>query len=167
MSVEQQAHVGRVTAGIDWASADHAVPIVDSEGARISVITIARTAADLRRLVRTLQRAGVAEVAIERPDGLGRRRAAADVVDSGGPLLIRQPRNRTLRRASKSPDWKERRSENSPRPTASSCTNWPLSGHRWKTLSWTSVSTHWTRRCPRPPRSISISARYAMLPPSR
>lgn len=60
---------GASTAGIDWASADHAVAIVDARGQQQERFTITHTASGLRQLVRRLRRAGVAEVAIERPDG--------------------------------------------------------------------------------------------------
>ena len=57
------------TAGIDWASTDHAVAVVDPGGVQVQRFTIAHTAPGLRQLVRRLHRAGVREVAIERPDG--------------------------------------------------------------------------------------------------
>ena len=57
------------TAGIDWASTEHAVAIVDDRGVELERFTIAHTTPGLRQLVRRLQRAGVLEVAIERPDG--------------------------------------------------------------------------------------------------
>lgn len=57
------------TAGIDWASADHAVAIVDAHGQQQERFTVTHTAPGLRQLVRRLHRAGVVEVAIERPDG--------------------------------------------------------------------------------------------------
>jgi hypothetical protein len=74
MSVDQNAEsrpaeAGRVTAGIDWASADHAVAIVDGAGVARDRFVVAHRAADLRRLVTRLHRAGVGEVAIERGDG--------------------------------------------------------------------------------------------------
>lgn len=73
MSVIQDVHGGpgaeRLTAGIDWASADHAVAIVGSDGVERDRFTIAHRAPDLRRMVRRLKRAGVVDVAIERPDG--------------------------------------------------------------------------------------------------
>ena len=58
-----------VTAGIDWANEDHAVAIVDEHGRPVDRFSVAHTAPDLRRLVTRLRRAGVVEVAIERPDG--------------------------------------------------------------------------------------------------
>jgi hypothetical protein len=65
-----------VQAGIDWASADHAIAIVDDEGVPVDRFTVEHRASsiehragDLRRLVARLHRAGVEEVAIERPDG--------------------------------------------------------------------------------------------------
>ncbi len=60
---------GRLTAGIDWASADHAVAILGSGGIARDRFVVAHRAADLRRLVTRLHRAGVEEVAIERGDG--------------------------------------------------------------------------------------------------
>lgn len=57
------------TAGIDWASTDHAVAVVDPGGIQVERFTIAHTAAGLRQLTRRLGRAGVCQVAIERPDG--------------------------------------------------------------------------------------------------
>ena len=73
MSVEQDPQARRaattVTAGIDWASEDHAVAIVDDQGRPVDRFSVTHTAPGLRRLVARLLRAGVREVAIERPDG--------------------------------------------------------------------------------------------------
>ena len=60
---------GGLSAGIDWASADHAVCIVDAAGAVVSRFSVAHTAEGLRALASRLARAGAAEVAIERGDG--------------------------------------------------------------------------------------------------
>ncbi len=57
------------TAGVDWASEDHAVAIVDAHGVQQDRFTITHTLPGLRQLVARLRRAGVVEVAIERPDG--------------------------------------------------------------------------------------------------
>lgn len=57
------------TAGIDWASEDHAVAIVDVHGVQQDRFTITHTVTGLRQLVSRLHRHGVVEVAIERPDG--------------------------------------------------------------------------------------------------
>jgi transposase len=59
----------RPTAGIDWASTDHAVAVVDAHGVQRDRFVVAHTASALRRLVGRLHRAGVGGVAIERPDG--------------------------------------------------------------------------------------------------
>jgi hypothetical protein len=59
-----------VTGGIDWARDDHAVSIVDHRGREIVRSTVEHNAAGLRELLAVLARAGVREVAIERPDGL-------------------------------------------------------------------------------------------------
>ena len=59
----------RPTAGIDWASADHAVAVVDPDGVAIERCTFEHTGAGLRALVKMLQRAEVDAVGIERSDG--------------------------------------------------------------------------------------------------
>jgi transposase len=73
MSVEQDPQAGRasstVTAGIDWASEDHAVAIVDEQGRPVERFSVTHTAPGLRRMTARLLRAGVRQVAIERPDG--------------------------------------------------------------------------------------------------
>jgi transposase len=73
VSVNPQPELGRPTgqptAGIDWASEDHAVAVVDGAGVVRDRFVAAHRAADLRRLVTRLQHAGVEEVAIERGDG--------------------------------------------------------------------------------------------------
>jgi len=58
-----------VTCGIDWARDDHAVSIVDHHGREILRSTVEHNGAGLRELLAVLSRAGVQEVAIERPDG--------------------------------------------------------------------------------------------------
>jgi transposase len=96
MSVEQRERVGRVTAGIDWASTDHAVAVVDSDGVVVDRFTIAHSSADLRRLVSRLERVGVNEVAIERPDGpvVGELLAAGFTVVVISPNQIKGLRSR-------------------------------------------------------------------------
>ena len=58
-----------VTAGIDWARDDHAACIVDGRGREVAAAVVEHTNSGLRDLVAFLGRHGVAEVAIERPDG--------------------------------------------------------------------------------------------------
>jgi transposase len=60
---------GGLTAGIDWASADHAVCVAGAAGEVVSRFTVAHTAEGLRTLVQRLSRTGACEVAIERGDG--------------------------------------------------------------------------------------------------
>jgi transposase len=66
---QRQAPPGALSAGIDWASAEHAVCVIDAAGGVASRFTVAHTAGGLRSLVQRLARAGVAEAAIERGDG--------------------------------------------------------------------------------------------------
>jgi transposase len=60
---------GSVTAGIDWASADHVACVVDGRGQVTTRFTVAHTTAGLAELVTGLRRAGTSEIAIERSDG--------------------------------------------------------------------------------------------------
>ena len=60
---------GGLAAGIDWASADHAVCVVDAAGEVVSRFAVEHTADGLRTLVQRLTRASLAEAAIERGDG--------------------------------------------------------------------------------------------------
>src|ERR1700704_2668856 len=55
--------------GIDWARDDHAVSVVDARGREVHRSTVEHSRAGLRALRGLLSRTGVAEVAIERPDG--------------------------------------------------------------------------------------------------
>lgn len=57
------------TAGIDWASDEHAVAVVDANGVQLGRATVAHTKSGLNHLVTMLARAGVREVGIERGDG--------------------------------------------------------------------------------------------------
>jgi transposase len=58
-----------VFAGIDWASADHAICVIDAAGAVLWRHTVAHTRAGLARLTGRLSELGVDRVGIERPDG--------------------------------------------------------------------------------------------------
>jgi transposase len=60
---------GGLATGIDWASADHAVCVVDAAGEVVSRFSVEHAAEGLRTLVQRLAGVGVAEVAIERGDG--------------------------------------------------------------------------------------------------
>ena len=56
-------------AGVDWASAAHAVCVVDAEGTIVERFAVAHSARGPGELCRRLVRARVDRVAIERPDG--------------------------------------------------------------------------------------------------
>lgn len=57
-------------AGIDWASEEHALCVVDEGGVRLAEELFAHDEAGLRGLVARMRALGVGRVAIERPDGL-------------------------------------------------------------------------------------------------
>lgn len=69
MSVADPTDPPRPTAGVDWATDDHAVAIVGPDGEQTGRFGVTHDAAGLRTLVRTLLAAGVVAVGIERPDG--------------------------------------------------------------------------------------------------
>ena len=70
MSVTDDGVAARaVTAGIDWATDDHAVCVIDADGEALERVTIAHTKAGLARLVGLLAAFEVVGVGIERPDG--------------------------------------------------------------------------------------------------
>lgn len=57
-------------AGIDWASEEHAVCVVDEAGMRLKEWTVTHDEAGIARLCRELVARGVLRVAIERPEGI-------------------------------------------------------------------------------------------------
>ena len=61
---------GGLTAGIDWASTEHVVCVVDAAGRPRTRFTAAHSKAGINGLIDRLRRAGVGEVAIERGDGV-------------------------------------------------------------------------------------------------
>ena len=60
---------GALFAGVDWASADHAVCVVDAAGTVLWRHTVSHSRAGLSRLTGRLSELQVARVGIERPDG--------------------------------------------------------------------------------------------------
>jgi len=60
----------RPSAGIDWASEEHALCVVDVAGQKLAGEFFAHDEAGIRRLVARMRTLGVERVAIERPDGL-------------------------------------------------------------------------------------------------
>jgi transposase len=77
-----------VFAGIDWASADHAVCVIDAAGAVLWRHTVAHSRAGLARLTGRLSELGVARVGIERPDGP----VVEALVDAGLRVSVVPPR---------------------------------------------------------------------------
>ncbi|MEX5638171.1 IS110 family transposase, partial [Parafrankia sp. FMc2] len=59
----------RVYGGVDWATDDHAVAVVDADGEVLDRFAVSHDAAGLKNMVRRLLKRGVTEVGIERPDG--------------------------------------------------------------------------------------------------
>jgi transposase len=63
------APTGPRFAGVDWASADHAVGVIDAAGAVLWRHTVSHSRTGLTRLTGRLIELGVIRVGIERPDG--------------------------------------------------------------------------------------------------
>jgi transposase len=79
---------GQVFAGIDWASADHAVCVIDTAGSVLWRHTVAHSRAGLARMTERLREFGVARVGIERPDGP----VVEALLDAGLPVAVVPPR---------------------------------------------------------------------------
>ena len=79
---------GTVFAGIDWASVDHAVCVVDAAGAVLWRHTLAHSRAGLARLTARLTEFGVVRVGIERPDGP----VVEALLEAGLPVAVVPPR---------------------------------------------------------------------------
>jgi transposase len=58
------------SAGIDWASEEHALCVVDAEGGKLAGELFAHDEAGIGQLIARMRALGVGKVAIERPDGL-------------------------------------------------------------------------------------------------
>jgi transposase len=69
MSVNDEPGRARVSAGLDWATDDHAVAVVGPDGEPLDRFTVAHCAAGLGELRERLTAADVDAVAIERGDG--------------------------------------------------------------------------------------------------
>src|SRR5438045_3017801 len=87
---------GGACAGIDWASADHAVCVVDLAGRVKDQFTAAHDRAGIAGLIARLGKAGAAEVAIERGEGVlvGALLAAGLTVVVIGSRQVRNLRSR-------------------------------------------------------------------------
>src|SRR3954453_4159873 len=79
---------GPVFAGVDWASTDHAVCVVDAAGTVLWRHTVSHSRAGLTRLTSRLAELGVARVGIERPDGP----VVQALLEAGLPVALVPPR---------------------------------------------------------------------------
>lgn len=79
--------MSEVVAGIDWASEEHALCVLDGEGRIVHGGRVGHDEAGLRMLCDQLLELEVARVAIERPDGLLVER----LLDAGLPVIALHP----------------------------------------------------------------------------
>jgi transposase len=82
------ASTGPVFAGVDWASADHAVCVIDAGGAVLWRHTVTHSRAGLARLTARLVQLRISRVGIERPDGP----VVEALLDAGLPVAVVPPR---------------------------------------------------------------------------
>lgn len=75
------------SAGVDWASEEHALCVVDAAGGKLAGELFAHDEAGIRALVARMRSLGVGRVAIERPDGL----LVDRLLDAGFPVLPVHP----------------------------------------------------------------------------
>src|SRR3954465_129972 len=79
---------GPMFAGVDWASAEHAVCVIDAAGTVLWRHTLTHSRAGLTRLTSRLAELGVARVGIERPDGP----VVEALLEAGLPVAVVPPR---------------------------------------------------------------------------
>src|SRR3954471_16195604 len=82
------APTGPRFAGVDWASADHAVCVTDAAGAVLWRHTVSHSRTGLTRLTGRLVELGVTRVGIERPDGP----VVQALLDAGPRVAVVPPR---------------------------------------------------------------------------
>lgn len=75
-------------AGIDWASQDHAVCVLDDHGQVVRRFSVSHTRSDLRRLIEVLTGLDVSRVGIERCDGP----VVTALLDAQVPVVVVSPR---------------------------------------------------------------------------
>ena len=75
MSLTPATAPARVCAGLDWASVDHAVCILDAEGTVLERFFVVHDAAGLKQLVRRLLKAGWTRSASNAATGLSSTRS--------------------------------------------------------------------------------------------
>jgi transposase len=75
------------SAGIDWASEEHALCVVGATGERLAGELFAHDEAGIRELLARMRSLGVGKVAIERPDGL----LVDRLLEAGFPVLPVHP----------------------------------------------------------------------------
>jgi transposase len=79
--------MNRLFAGLDWATSNHALCIIDDTGAVREQFEVTHDAAGLRELLARLQRYAPVPIAIERPSGL----LVDALVDAGYPVVPIHP----------------------------------------------------------------------------
>src|SRR4051812_32714259 len=82
------APTGAVFAGVDWASTDHAVCVVDAAGTVQWRHTVSHSQAGLTRLTARLRELAVSRIGIERPDGP----VVEALLEAGLPVAVVPPR---------------------------------------------------------------------------
>jgi transposase len=90
---------GGLTAGIDWASADHVGCVVDTAGQVRARFSGTHDRAGIRKLITGLRAAGVSEAAIERSDGV----LAGALLEAGLTVVVITSRQMTNLRSRDGP----------------------------------------------------------------
>lgn len=105
-------------AGVDWSWSEHAVCVIDDNGAAIDRLTVKHTAPGLAKLVTALHRHRVTGVAIERGDGP----VVQALLDAGLTVFVIASRQVTALRSRYEPSWdRERLRFRPPRPAGRPC----------------------------------------------
>lgn len=119
--------------GVDWATDDHAVCVVDGQGRVVVEFDVANTAAGLTELCRRFETAGARRVAIERPDGP----VVEAMLDAGLEVVVVS--SRSVKALRERYGTSGNKSDRSDAYVLADCLR--TDGHRWRSLEPDSPAT--------------------------
>jgi transposase len=119
--------------GVDWATDDHAVCVVDGQGRVVDEFDVTNTAGGLSELCRRIEGAGARRVAIERPDGP----VVDALLDAGLEVVVVS--SRSVKALRERYGTSGNKSDRSDAYVLADCLR--TDGHRWRSLEPDSPAT--------------------------
>lgn len=119
--------------GVDWATEEHAVCVVDGGGQVVDEFDVTNTAAGLAELCRRVEAAGARRVAIERPDGP----VVDALLDAGLEAVVVS--SRSIKALRERYGTSGNKSDRSDAYVLADCLR--TDGHRWRSLEPDSTAT--------------------------